>query len=132
MVAKPGSDSAQHKCLSAKPGADIRHLLRFGLKWSSCRKRVALTACCEGVFLVSSLRTTTHTAANLPPSRAVSAIPDSKKAAQVLGLATILQAKDKLDVTFPVKTDGLLRIQPLQWEQFVLPVRGQEMELGAF
>ncbi len=50
----------------------------------------------------------------------------------MLGLATILRAKDKLDVAFPVKEDGLLQIQPLQWEQFVLPVWGQEMELGVF
>src|SRR5216684_2896282 len=55
-----------------------------------------------------------------------------KEAARALGLACIRRAKHKLDIAFPVESDGLLQIQPCQWEQLVLPVRSQEVELARF
>jgi len=55
-----------------------------------------------------------------------------KEAARALGLACIRRAKHKLDIAFPVELDGLLQIQPCQWEQLVLPVRSQKVELARF
>src|SRR6267142_4774108 len=46
------------------------------------------------------------------------------------GSLTIAQKNHKLDVEFPVKANGLIQIQPRQWEQAAVPVQGHAHQLA--
>src|SRR2546422_7067211 len=45
-------------------------------------------------------------------------------------LAMIARTNHKLDVAFPVKANGLIQIQPSQWDQLAVPVQGYTHQLA--
>src|SRR3979411_3175231 len=85
------------------------------------------------MFLVASFRASPPSALGLLGTSMWSKrVRRIKQAARALGLACIRRAKHKLDIAFPVESDGHLQIQPCQWKQLVLPVRSQKVELARF